>query len=60
MQYREQIETLRKFEEQRKEKAVKRRMKASVRKHVGDNETTRQELNEIQRTLKEGRESNDG
>lgn len=60
MQCREQIAILRKFEEQRKAEALEKSMQKSVRKHVGDNQSTREELSQIQMTLEKGRETSDG
>lgn len=60
VQYKEQITILRRFEEQRMAEALEKSMKKSVRKRVGDNQSTREELRQIQVTLKKGRETNDG
>lgn len=60
VQCREQIAILRKFEEQRKAEALEKSMQKSVRKHVGDNQSTREELSQIQMTLEKGRETSDG
>ena len=45
--YREQIATLRRYEQIRKEKAVKKRMRRSVAKQVKNNASTRSELQGI-------------
>lgn len=50
-QYREQIATLRRYEQIKKEKAVEKRMRKSVARQVQSNASTRSELLEVVRQL---------
>ena len=45
--YREKIATLRRYEQMRKDNELKRKMKKSVRRQVGNNTDTRQEIAEV-------------
>ena len=55
-QYREEIATLRKYEEQRKAKKAEKLMRKSVGKRVQDNAETRQELANLVKEREEGKE----
>ena len=55
-QYREEIATLRKYEEQRKAKEAEKLMRKSVGKRVQDNAETRQELANLVKEKEEGKE----
>lgn len=52
-QYKEQIATLRRYEQMRKEKAVEKRMRRSVAKQVQNNANTRSELLKVVRQSEE-------
>ena len=56
-QYREEIATLRKYEEQRKAKKAEKLMRKSVGKRVQDNAETRQELANLVKEKEEGKEN---
>lgn len=52
-QYREQIATLRRYKQIRREKAVEKRMRRSIAKQVQNNASTRSELSGVVKQLKE-------
>lgn len=58
-QYREEIAILRQFEEMRRANELDKRMKRAVGNHVGDNNQTREDLNQILKQSKKGRTAND-